>query len=112
MLFYLLLACDNAGNLSVPEVYSPEFVVTNKSADESCARLTDYCIRVSCSIKNTGNASGEAAIELTYIESPEKTYTETIRKTLKPGDSTSVEHNFKQAKLFGGSSYKYTCYAR
>jgi hypothetical protein len=111
MLLYLLLACDSSGNLSIGK--APEFVLTNQSSDESCAKLTDYCIRVSCSIQNVGNGSGQVAVELTYQESEEKVYTQTIRKELGPGDTTTVHHNFTEAKLLNAfSKNPSVCYLR
>ena len=102
MILFLFFGCfDESGNINLGEIYAPKFTTTKADTDESCAVLTDYCLRVSCSIQNVGNAAGEAAVEI-YLSGENETYKETKRVNLKPGDTKSISHNFTQAKLLDG----------
>ena len=102
MIYLFLLGCfDESGNIKVGDLYAPKFKSLKVDTDESCVVLNDYCVRVSCSIQNVGNADGEAAVEI-YLSSENDTYKETKRVSIKSGDTTSISHNFTQARLMDG----------
>jgi hypothetical protein len=43
-------------------VPAPEWEIENVSSDESCSSLFDACLRVRCTVANTGDAAGDVAV--------------------------------------------------
>lgn len=88
-----LLACSGSTPLA-------RFTVVKQEVDESCTKLTDFCVRVSCTVKNEGAIPGQAVVDL-QILGPEGNvlFTETERTELGGGDTTTLSHDFTQAKI-------------
>ena len=88
--FLLLSVC----NLTIKGVYAPKFDIVSHSEEPTIG----LGLRVHCNVKNTGNAEGEAAIDI-ELELNGKKLVETKRETLKPGDSKTVTAEFSQDKI-------------
>ena len=71
-------------------------------ADDSCARLTDYCIRVSCTVANDGNAPGPLELQMTLTPKGQAPYVATESVTLPPGQIAVVTHDFSEASVTDG----------
>ncbi len=88
-----LLACSG----STP---GAKFTVLKAERDESCTKLTDYCVRVSCTVRNDSQIPGQVVADL-QLQSPEGKvlHTETARAELGGGDTTTLTHDFTQVKV-------------
>ena len=88
------------------------FEVTKSESDESCSTLADYCLRVTCTVKNDSPIPGQAVVDLQLLNRKgEVKHTQTERVELGPGDTKTVKHDFTEAKLLGKES-KYACVIR
>lgn len=89
------------------------FQVESFSGDESCSKLLDYCIRVSCNVRNAGPVPGQAVVDLLFMDANGSLQQkETQRIELGPGDSRTIRYDFKEAKLLGSHDYKIDCIVR
>ena len=101
----LCLACSGSTPLA-------HFTVASSQGDDSCSKLLDYCMRVTCGITNDSSIPGQAVVDLQVLdESGNVQFTQTERLDLGPGDTKSVSHDFTEVKLLG-STAKYSCVVR
>ncbi len=89
----------------------PNFVIGSVDTNDDCARLTDYCIRGSCTIINSGTGSGRADVEMSLEQDGAQVGVFTQSVTLDPGDRKTVTHDFGEATL-SGSGTQVVCIAR
>lgn len=89
----LALGCSGSTPLAT-------FTVSREEADQSCSRIVDYCVRVSCALKNDGPIPGQAVVDLELV-GPEDVViaAHTERLELGPGDARTLQHDFTEAKL-------------
>ncbi len=79
-----------------------KFIVTKSEQDSSCTKLTDFCVRVSCTLKNASQLPGQAVVDLQLLGPDGKVaHTETARAELGGGDTTTLTHDFTQVKVAG-----------
>lgn len=77
------------------------------SADDRCAGLFDYCIRVYCTVVNQGDAPGTGVITYQFARDDGRTFHGETTVTLQPGETKIVPYDFAEAKLL--SSSRYSC---
>jgi len=105
------LACG-AGNVLSVSTPLAHFVVVSKDSNESCSKLLDYCLRVSCQIANDSVVPGQAVVDIQLLDKDGAVlHTNTERVDLGPGDTKTVTHDFTEAKLIGRDS-QYACAVR
>lgn len=81
------------------------FTVVGSEADESCSKLTDYCVRVTCTLKNDGMVPGQAVVDAQLLDPEGKVlHTQSLRAELGPGDTRTLTHDFTEAKLLGNGA--------
>ncbi len=100
----LLVGCEGVnGAPEIPVLQQPRFEVANVETDESCTKLLDYCVRVSCVVRNTGDGSGTANVDVQLLgKDGAPQYVESLHAKLAPSDTTTLRHEFREAKLLGG----------
>lgn len=81
---------------------TPHGRIDKVDADDSCARLTDYCIRVSCTVTNDGNAAGPLEVQIILTPKGKAPYLATDSVTLSTGQSAVVTHDFAEASVTDG----------
>lgn len=105
------LACG-AGNVLSVSTPLAHFVVVSKDSNESCSKLLDYCLRVSCQIANDSVVPGQAVVDIQLLDKDGAVqHTNTERVDLGPGDTKTVTHDFTEAKIFGRDS-QFACAVR
>ena len=105
------LACG-AGNVLSVSTPLAHFVVVSKDSNESCSKLLDYCLRVSCQIANDSVVPGQAVVDIQLLDKDGTVlHTNTERVDLGPGDTKTVTHDFTEAKIFGRDS-QFACAVR
>jgi len=104
-LFPLLMACSG---ISLPG----QFKVVSSDGNDSCATLGDYCLQITCVVKNDSPLPGQAVVDLQLLDAGGNIqHTHTERITLGAGDTGTVTHAFTEARLLGRES-KYDCELR
>lgn len=89
----LVLAC--AG--STP---GTTFSVSAEQSDASCSKALDFCLRVSCTVRNDGSLPGQAVVDLQVLgKDGAPLHTHTERVELGPGDTKTLSHDFAEVKL-------------
>lgn len=97
------------GDLDVPGIAS--FAVMGQRGDDSCSSLFNFCLRVTCVVRNTGVVAGTARVELrVHSQAGATQYKHQELISIRPGETREVVHDFPEAKLFG-SSARYSCEA-
>jgi hypothetical protein len=105
------LACG-AGNVLSVSTPLAHFVVVSKDSNESCSKLLDYCLRVSCQIANDSVVPGQAVVDIQLLDKDGTVlHTNTERVDVGPGDTKTVTHDFTEAKIFGRDS-QFACAVR
>ena len=106
VLLALLVGCAGvSGAPEIPVLQQPRFEVANVATDESCTKLLDYCVRVSCVVRNTGDGSGTANVDVQLLaKDGSPRHVESMHAKLAPGDTTTLRYEFREAKLLGGSA--------
>ena len=105
-LLWLIACCGGGGVFSVPLILEPNFEVLSVDSNDSCSTLLDYCVRVSCTIFNSGEGGGTAIVDLQVLDSNSyPILTETERLQLGSYDTKTVTHDFTNASLLGSQSY-------
>lgn len=100
-----LLACEGSTPLA-------HFVVTASESSPACSKLLDYCLRVSCTVKNDSVVPGQAVLDLQLLDAQGAVqHTQTERLDLGPGDTRTASHDFTQAKLLGKEA-QFACVVR
>lgn len=94
-----------AGDEDAPSFISrPNFVIGSVDSNDDCARLTDYCVRGSCSVVNSGSGSGTASVEMTLNQEGVAAGVFTQDVSLRPGERKSITHDFGEARLLANDS--------
>lgn len=89
----LALGCSGSTPLA-------HFTLVSQEADASCSRVVDYCMRVTCTLKNDGPIPGQAVVDLELVGPGDAVvHTETERAELGPGDTRTLTHDFTDAKV-------------
>ena len=67
--------------------------------------MFDYCMRVSCTVRNVGEGGGDVTVDLEIL-SPDgrPMYVQSLAGFMRPGDVQNFTYDFKQAKLLGSQS--------
>lgn len=88
-----------------------EFKVKSEEVDASCSKLTDFCMRATCAVKNTGKVPGQVVVDVQLLDPSGKVlFSETARAEMGPGDSHTIVHEFTEVKL--GTEAKVHCEIR
>ncbi len=90
---------------------APNFVIGSVDSNDDCARITDYCIRGSCTIINSGSGGGTAQVEIALEQDGAESGVFTQSVSLAPGDRKTITHDFGEARL-AGSAPQVICRAR
>ena len=100
----MLLSLSACSSVSLPG----QFKVVGQDGNDSCATLFDYCLQVTCIVRNETPIPGEAVVDLQLLDgNGNLQHVHTERLNLGPGDTGTVTHAFQEAKLFGrDSSYR------
>jgi len=100
------LSGSNDMSLEVPLLHEPRFERVRMDSDESCSTLFDYCIRVTCTVANRGNAVGTRTVHLWVDQGgPELAHVSSL--TLRPGEERTIAHDFTEASL--DTEWRYGC---
>jgi hypothetical protein len=83
---------------------APHLRVDKVVVDDSCAKILDYCVRVTCTVTNDGNASGTIPIVFNLMATGQRTATATEAAMLRPGEQKTISHDFGEARLFDKGS--------
>ncbi len=86
-----------------------EWVVDDVSTDGGCGSLFDACIRVRCTIANTGEAAGMAKVTAHLVGTEDLRRTEAVR--LSPGQREQLTFHFREVE-YGESYDRATCTPR
>ncbi len=73
--------------------------VDDVKVDDSCAHLGDYCVRVTCTVTNDGNAPGAVPLRFEYEATGRPTATATESASVPVGGQRAVTHDFGEARL-------------
>ncbi len=76
------------------------FTANTSRCDDTCSRLTDYCLRVSCTVTNTGPFDGTARVELKVNRKGEAPLSRITEVDVPRGESRIVSHDFSDASFF------------
>lgn len=97
---WFLLRVLNNTSLSVTGqtlIPAPRFEFGETKSDTACSKLLDHCVRVSCTVKNAGNATGNAAVRATYEPKGKPAHTKSRVISLGAGQEESVTFDFMEA---------------
>lgn len=78
---------------------APHLRIDNVKMDNSCAHLGDYCVRVTCTVTNDGNAGGPVSLEFEYKAPGRPTATATEIASVPIGGQRVLSHDFGEARL-------------
>ena len=79
-------------------VLGPSFEVVGTSVDASCSRLTDYCVRATCVVRNTGPGDGVATVRF-VAEAESFNRTADVQVAVPSGAEGTATYDFTEAKL-------------
>lgn len=103
------LGCADVTKLVAPA----KIEVAAAEGDDACTKLLDYCLRATCTLRNTGQGEGRGTLELQVTdEAGAVSMTESRPFTLGPGDTKTFTHDFTQAKLLGRKQNRVQCVVR
>lgn len=113
-LVFVSLGLAALGCADVTKLVAPAKIeVAAAEGDESCTKLLDYCMRATCTLRNSGQGQGSGTLELQVTDGTGKvTMTESMPFTLGPGDTKTYTHDFTQAKLLGHKQDRVQCVVR
>ncbi len=98
-----LLACCGADQMLEDALVPPEpnLYVLDAECTSDCSTLFDVCTTAHCSVGNSGEAAGEAAINFMVSTDGGSSwaYNYTKRVTLQPGDLYTYKHDFPEVSL-------------
>lgn len=99
----LLAACGAS-----PLAPRANVVIVNHGVSAGCATLMDYCVEVTCTVENRGDALGvaEVQVDLFLTDGTVVRRTETIQ--VEPGGIAVAKGEFKEAKI-SQATLKYDC---
>lgn len=102
------------GCADVTKLVAPAKVeVAAAEGDDSCTKLLDYCLRATCTLRNSGQGEGRGTLELQVTdETGAVSMTESMPFALGPGDTKTYTHDFTQAKLLGRKQNRVQCVVR
>ena len=79
------------------------FEMVEASGNTDCSTLLDFCVTVSCEVKNVGGGSGTPVVTANVITG-EKTFSERVYTyEMEAGSTASFSHDFEEVSLFGAS---------
>ena len=84
---------------SAPILPSARYKLTDVEVNDSCTSFGDYCIRVSCTFTNVGNADGTADVTMALIPSVGPRATETKLARVAVGQTIVVSNDFGSARM-------------
>lgn len=87
-----------------------KFDVRDVVVDDSCTRLLDYCVRVSCKVRNVGLVNGSAKVEMQLLAEGQPPSAHSTSVTIAKGQETVITHDFGDARL--KDSHKGRCIVR
>jgi hypothetical protein len=98
--------------ISVEILPFPTWQVENVRFDEGCARLTDYCVRTHCAVRNLSSEAQEGTVVVASFQG-NRTYTREKLLSLRPQEVAYLTENFDEAVMVGaGSTYSGNCIVR
>lgn len=103
------LGCADVTRLVAPA----KIEVAAAEGDDSCTKLLDYCLRATCTLRNSGQGEGRGTLELQVTDPDGKvSMTESVPFTLGPGHTKTFTHDFTQAKLLARKQNRVQCVVR
>ena len=85
----------------------PSYQVKVLTVDDSCSRLGDYCVRVTCEVRNVGKGDGTPRVEMKLIPEGKTPVVSTESISVPAGTAKKVSHDFGAAKML--DSHKGAC---
>jgi hypothetical protein len=83
----------------VTMIPAPHLRVDKAVVDDSCTKLLDYCVRVTCTVTNDGNADGALPVAFNLMATGRPTATAIETAYLKAGAQKTISHDFGEARL-------------
>ena len=79
------------------------FEMVEASGNTDCSTLLDFCVTVSCEVKNVGGGTGTPVVTANVITG-KKAFSERVYTyEMEAGSTASFSHDFEEVSLFGAA---------